>query len=321
MSWQNFFTAPGVAPPWLLGTIGSLKLRLIGATVDQLTGEPAVGGKSGFAAEVGNPVKCDPSALPIIGNDRLIPQGGSESTASYRARLKASFDTWRQFSGNNWGIMLQVLAQITGLNGATAPRVRCISNSGVWSWFEAGADTTQPPWLQTQGAWEWDQSAPHGPDVAPGQESFAWWRVWMSLESVAPANFATQWPTLGTGGQPTLGNLTTGSLGFKNVAPSFWATLRGVVETFRARHAPIRWFLVTFSTSLINPGFIFDDVHNPDGTWGYGYKIVSGQYQASWIANILPVPGTPAHPSFGGSNYVTNQTFGYRISQGQYLPL
>jgi hypothetical protein len=331
MSWQTYFTTPGVAPPWLLGTIGTLKLRLTGATVDQLTGEPAVGGKSGYAAEVGNPVKCDASALPVIGKDRLLPQGGFESTSSYRQRLKLAFDTWQKFSGNDWGILIQTLIQITGLNGATAPRVRCISNSGAWNWFEAGADTTQPPWhwkstsSSTAGGWLWDTSAPYGPDCDQQESAMhnanPWWRFWLVLESVGSAAFATQWVTLGTGGQPTLGNLTSGSLGFNNVAPSFWATLRTVLDPFRSAHSSLRWILVTFSSTLVNPANTPDDVHNPDGTWGHGYKIVSGQYQASWIANILPVPGTPPPPTFGAANYVTNNTFGYRISQGQYLPL
>lgn len=315
---KDFFVIPSIAPQWLLGAIGKLKLQTIGTTLDQLTGD--VTGKSAAAAEASMPTKCDVSALPLIGNDVLLTQGSAEPVANFRLRLKQAIDTWRQFAGNDWGIMLQALAQITGLNGATAPRVRVISNSGIWTWFEAGADTTQPPWYQNQGAWEWDQSAPHGPDVTPGQESFAWWRVWMSLESVGSAAFATQWPTLGTGGQPTLGNLATGSLGFQNVSPAVWNTLRSVLEVFRAKHSPIRWILVTFATNLINPAFTADDVHNPDGTWGYGYKIVGGQYVASWIANILPVPGAYGGNPPGSPNNLANATYGYRIVGGQYLP-
>jgi len=312
---KDLLTTPGVAPPWLLGAIGKLKLQLFGATIDQLSGE--LTGKSSAAAEAGMPMKADATALPLIGNDRLITQGPNEPTATYRQRLRAATDTWRTFSGNDWGIMIQALSQFTGLNGATQPRIRCVSNSWVWNWFEAGADLTQPPWHAVK-TWQWDTTIPPGsPDS--GTPAQAWWRTWMSVESVGATAFATQWPTLGTGGQPTLGNLTTGSLGFTNVAPAFWNSLRAILETFRSKQTAIRWILITFSQSLINPGFGADGSHNPAGDWGYGYKIVSGQYQATWITNVLPVPGAFGAQNFGSPNYQSHPEFGYRIVQGQYV--
>lgn len=318
MSFKDVLTTPGVAPPWLLGAVGKLKLQLWGATIDQLS--DGVAGKSAYAAEAGMPTKCDPSALPLIGQDRLITQGPAEPTATYRVRLKQAVDTWRQFAGNDWGIMIQVLAQVTGLNGASAPRVRCVNNSNIWRWFEAGADTTQPPWLSPGTfPWIWDTVAPGSPDTS--NPSAAWWRTWLSIESVGGAAFASQWPSLGTGGQPTLGNLTSGSLGFNNVSSSFWTGLRAILETFRAKQSAIRWVLVTFGTSLIDPSQGGDDTHNPDGTWGYGYEIISGQYQAAWAPNILPVPGAYGGDPPGSSNFNINATFGYRIVQGQYVPL
>ncbi len=320
---KDYLITPGLSPPWLLGPTGTAKLQTIGSTIDQLTGEGT--GKSTLAMQADWPTKADPTALPFIGQDTLVMQGPAETTAAYRLRLRSAYDTWRSFAGNDWGILLQVLSQFGGLNGITVtPRVRCVNNSGVWRWFDAGADSTQPPSFAVK-QWNWDATNPPGsPDgnfSGLAQLQAYWWRFWVSVESTGSSAFATQWPTLGTGGQPTLGSVANASLGFSNVNPSFWSSLRKILDTWKSRHAVLKYILVTFNSSLINPGSGPGGGINPDGTWGYGYKIASGVYGATWIASVLPVPGPVGMPPDGPPNNLAVPVFGYRISGGTYAAL
>ncbi|MGE5202654.1 MAG: hypothetical protein ACM3O6_11380, partial [Acidobacteriota bacterium] len=119
------------------------------------------------------PTRCDPSFLPVIGSDRLIGQGLTEPTSSYRVRLQRAFESW-QLAGS----ARSVLGQVLGFLLASTPRVRIVGSrytgsgasyppvllSSQWDTYEAGQNPSSPPVHYyvdvagggTAGEWDWD---------------------------------------------------------------------------------------------------------------------------------------------------------------------
>jgi hypothetical protein len=69
------------------------------------------------------PTKCDASFLPVIGSDRLIGQGLTESVDSYRVRLQKAFEAW-QLAGSARSVLVQTLGYLLALT----PMVRMVSS-------------------------------------------------------------------------------------------------------------------------------------------------------------------------------------------------
>src|ERR1700744_3387059 len=134
MSFEDTLTTPSVAPPWLLAENGDALLSAMGQAMDQLVV------KFDNAAQASMPTRCDASALPLIGNDRLMPQGANETTTNYRQRLRGSLHVWRDLAGTPWGVTRAVLNVLT----PQAPMVEHVTNTGAWDTFNAGADIAQP---------------------------------------------------------------------------------------------------------------------------------------------------------------------------------
>lgn len=113
-----FRTAVKVLSPAPLqeGT-GERYMYIFGLLLDALMQKMTEGGLSRM------PTKCDPSFLPLIGEDRLIGQGLTESVDSYRARLQRAFESW-QLAGSARGVMGQVLGYLLALT----PMVRTVSS-------------------------------------------------------------------------------------------------------------------------------------------------------------------------------------------------
>ena len=103
-----------------------------------------------------NPVTCPPDALPYIGQERMLPQGVAESTADYRARLKAAWDRadgWL-FAGSH-GSLLQALAR-AGFPTGDPNGAHVMQRIKLYSWIASGVVT-----FGTHPQWDWD-SAPAG---------------------------------------------------------------------------------------------------------------------------------------------------------------
>lgn len=69
------------------------------------------------------PLRCAPAFLPIIGSDRLINQGLTESVDSYRVRLQKAFESW-QIAGSARAVMTQELGYLLSFT----PQMRMVSS-------------------------------------------------------------------------------------------------------------------------------------------------------------------------------------------------
>lgn len=153
------FAIKEISPPWLSSGFGEKFLYNFGLGEDALTEKI----RQGILARV--PTQCDPTALPLIGADKLMTQGPSEQMSSFRTRLKRAWDTF-QLSGETRAVLSNVLAYVT--NPATAPAVYTpaasivkVSDAGTyatWDTYYFTDDTTAPPSHKTTTPinWNWD---------------------------------------------------------------------------------------------------------------------------------------------------------------------
>lgn len=232
------------------------------------------------------PTLCDPSALVYIGADRQMPQGAGESTAGYRLRLQRAWDTWAR-AGNSRTVLGNVLPMLAPFT----PLVRTVSDVIEWYTYDAGADTSQPPWHYSAttppiGLWNWDGLIPlYDPHAA---NQVMWWRWWLLLFAVSPNNFCN--PGANWGDPGVKWGDTNRSWGTDRPA-SFWSAMRPVIAQWKQAGSWCRWIVVSFDLSLFDPFQPDDGVHNPDGLFGRWSKIVSGQYVPSRFSNARYIDG------------------------------
>lgn len=273
MAYQDFVVAPGIAPAWLLGPTGTALLKSMGQAMDTLQTKFANG------AEAHMPTKCDPSALPLIGNDRLMPQGPSEAVASYRTRLKQSISVWGKLAGTPWGVERAALSVLL----PSQPRIRHVTNTSAWDTYDQSAIVTNPPYhaFQPNGAnWSWDGSGSTYADPSPPGIN-PWWRFWLVL-------YATGVPWCTSSGKWGSSGLKWGdpskSWGFSTPSAIF-QLIQTVVRQWKSEHSWCRWIIVSFDDTLFNPWLGIGGGVNPDGTFGRWSKIVNGQYVQSRFTN------------------------------------
>lgn len=320
----NFFVESGaLAPPWLL---------------TGYDGSPGEGGRFQFLQGLGLDVLYEKynqgmlssmpgmtltdSSLPLIGADRSLLQGPQESRASYIARLLVWRQTWA-IGGNAWSILKAARAYISGA-ATYLPDCSIVSNSAplgsaMWNYYPIFSDDSVPPihWNTTVfNNWDWDSISNVDAQRTRGH---LWWKSWLIIYSEAPAAWTSQWPTLGTGGQPTLGSASTASLGFADRPPEYFAALRDNVTAFVPANSWLRWILVAFDRTKLDPNATGTGGGiQPDGTFGVGFVISSGVYTATWPSWLAPVPGQPDTVYRGSKNFV-GSVFGFAVQQGQYV--
>jgi hypothetical protein len=317
---SNFFvTAAQLAPPWLTkgydgspGQGGRYQF-LQGLAIDALiekTNQGALASSPGLT--------LTPTSLPLIGADRQLLQGPTETQASYVARLLAWRQTWA-LAGNAWSIMKAVAAYLS----PAFPDMFCVSDSWVWDYYSVDygpQSIAYPPFHYNailSNNWNWDSATNYDAIRVSGGP---WWRFWLIINSEDPSAWVAQWPALGTAGQPTLGNAPNASLGFANKSSAFFSTLLNRVFQFVPASAWLRWLLVNFDRSKLIPDALGPGGGiMPDGTWGTGFVITNGVYECPWPSWLAPVPGQPATVG-GGSANSKGSAFGFVIQQGQYAP-
>ncbi len=229
------------------------------------------------------PLKADPSALPRIGEDRLMPKGLSEADASYATRLQHAFDDWR-IAGNPWSLLRQTLGALL----SATPAARLVSSqyiayygvlsSSIWNSYAAGDDTSKPPARQNLDVnFDWDSDS-------PSNGSWGWWRTWLILYAVAPNDWCGPAPfAFGTSGVK-FGLRPDASIGL-NVAPSVVSGVRAIAGLWKAQHSWVHEIIISFDAALFDPAHPTGGGINPDGLFGRWSKVVGGAYVPSRFSN------------------------------------
>jgi hypothetical protein len=187
-----------ISPPWLSNDapatngappgVGGRFMYNLGLTYDLLLE------KMNQAMKARMPTLCDPSCLPFIGDDRVMPQGPGESNQSYAARLQRAFPTW-QHAGSRLAVMGQVSAYLTEFASYQAelagqlPVVTIVGDSGdlrtTWdTYYNTNNPITEPPShvrVDSPGNWNWDNQ-------------YLFWRCWLimfwALQPLTPSGTA-----------------------------------------------------------------------------------------------------------------------------------
>lgn len=233
------------------------------------------------------PTKADPSALPYIGQDRLIPGGLTESATSYAFRLQHAYDDWK-IAGNPWSILRQVLGYLLAYTPAARTVSTLYDTDGtviltLWNDYAAGDDTEKPPSRTRKDSpdadWDWDSnSATSG--------SWGRWRWWLVIDSVSPNEWCAEAPC--TWGEPgkTWGNWIP-SWGL-NIPPSVCADIRRIVGLWQKGGAWCRYIMISFDDTRLNPGL---GASNPTGSFGRWSNVSGSQYVRSRYSTARYVSG------------------------------
>lgn len=156
-------TVIAISPPWLAGPTGSRFQYPFGIGLDGLIE------KANQAIYAWMPTVGTPTALPLLGDDRVMIQGPNEPSNAFALRLRSAFDAWRH-AGSRDAVFGQLVAyfqpQFVSLS---LPVMGIVSTNGTttsWDVVYSG-DLTHPYHTNLNTThWEWD-----------GTDKF--WRAWM----------------------------------------------------------------------------------------------------------------------------------------------
>lgn len=279
-----------ISPPWLADGVAEKFLYTIGLGSDALLE------KLNQAMQARFPGRCDPSALPYIGNDRVMSQGPNEPNSAFALRLKKAFDTWQR-AGSRRSVLQQVLGYVSNsLNvSATQVPVGAIvgatgSTYATWDVFSSADDATKVPHHQrvAPANWNWD-----------GTNN--WWNQFLVL-------YFPLIPTAGSSGTaasvsaPSGGFVTvTGLTGMSVSSVGKFLVVTGAANAANNGTFQIANYLSATSVAIANPSGIGGDANNGALSW------TLGSYPAIGPA---PVWGTP------GATWGGNTSWGLSVSSG-----
>lgn len=234
-----------IAPPWLRRFVGERLLFTFGVIFDAQLEHL----RQGIKARM--PGVGTPTALPIIGDDRQIDRGPTESATSFAERLTRAFDSWR-VAGNPH----QLLEQLQVYFSPTKPRIRLVSNSGVWHEIDGtGTITKSKP---NPINWVWDAFTTR------------WWRGWVIVDASGTWTI-DRWGDPGTWGDG-------GAWGSSMLTTDAQA-IRNIVRKWKPANVYVPEVILVFNSSL----FEASDASPPNPN-GNGDDMV---WRASLDANFL----------------------------------
>lgn len=263
-----------LAPPWLAdispaqnggqGGVGGRYLYTLGLASDALLE------KLNQAEKAHMPTVCDPSALPIIGQDRVMTQGPGETDDAFRVRLQEAFETW-QHAGESRSVLELVAAYTRGQQGAAAyaqgqqipvwPIASVVSGyqAKKWDWYTSADDTTKPPeHFQYRGSdpqtWSWD-----------GNEVALWFRAWLVLYAfmLAPTSASASCAVASIAdGFVTLTGLSGIPADVTSLTRPGYLTLTGAANAGNNGTFQIVQYVTATSVVVANPNGVFPDANS-----------------------------------------------------------
>lgn len=244
MSERTYFrtTRAKISPRWLTNGVGGL----VGYSLDIM--KDAIAERTRLSLLARFPDFCPDDALPLIGRDRRVVRGISESRESYAARLKAFLDDWR-YAGTPYNTLDRLAAYLGPL-----PKIRIVNARGNWFTREpSGAKS----YALNLGNWNWD-----GPVTASN-----WSRYWVIIY---PNGLWSQLPAWGDSGAPAWGNndVTWGS----TATPEHVKTVRHIVRESKRAGSICENIIVSFNNAIFDPA----TPTATDGLYGHWSKNVGG---------------------------------------------
>lgn len=259
-----------LSPPWLADGFAEKFLYNIGL------GGDAVLEKMNQAMQARMPGRCDPSALPIIGTDRLMGQGPNESNAAYATRLKKAFDTW-QHAGSRRAVLQQVLGYVSNpLNVSTGqvPIGAIVGSSSAgtystWDVFYNTSDTAKPPHHQrvAPSNWNWDGT------YTPWQAFLVlYFPIVLSTTTGTTASL-----TAASGGFVTV----TGLTGMSSASVGQMLVVTGAATSANNGTFQIASYISASSVTIANSAGVAPDANNAAIAWTLGSYPAIGP-EAAW---------------------------------------
>lgn len=286
-----------VAPPFLQGENGSRYLYVMTLMSDVLLEKANQGMKAHM------PGQGDPSAIPLLCDDRVLTRGLNETDDAISARLQRAFDTWAH-AGSRPTILEEIAAYL-GLYDAQAsaqlPAASIVGGNATFATWSTIFNTTpigaQPARAQISPSnWNWDG---------------LWrpWRCWLILYmSITPTGITGSSASVTTAGGassrgqnvngvwvpggPSVGAnafLTiTGLSGLTSSDAKKWITFSGAASS--GNNGPLQVSTVLSSSSCVvaNPNGVANDANNGAISWSLGsYDIIGpgpvwGASGATW---------------------------------------
>lgn len=175
---QQRDTLKQLSPPWLAAGNAEKFMFAIGFALDALLE------KMNQAVHARMPGQGDPSALPFLGDDRVLTQGPTEPNAGFVARLQTAFETWQR-AGARRAVLGQITAYLQTQAGAFASQAQTslvVGGNGSQTTWDTIYNTmpigAAPAHKRVASEnWNWDGS-------------FLPWRAWLVL--FFPLTFGTQ---------------------------------------------------------------------------------------------------------------------------------
>jgi hypothetical protein len=238
-------------------------------------------------------------ALPLIGRDRRIVQGFTESPFSYAAALRR----WRD-SHRRAGTARELLEQLARILSPDPPRLRIVTAGGVWYTREtdgtfllqnttgtglqisaAGVWTTD---TSTAIAWDWD-SLTVPANLGKGDMGRIWVVIYCPCNPPYLAGDEGAWGDEQSEYGDDDGDAVEGC---SSTAPHV-ELLRGIGQDWRAAGIKLSHFILAFDPDSFDPTDLSPAAGTmPDGYWGHHGKVVAGVLVPARLGTARYVRGT-----------------------------
>lgn len=253
MNWRTFLYQ--IAPSFLRGPWAQKFLWSFGLSLDGVQDWM----NQGLNARM--PSLADPSALPLLGRDRGIPQGFSEPPEAFALRIRDAFGDART-RGSAWSVVRQLRAYFTGHD----VHIATVTAKGTWVLKAVdGAESI----LKRLGNFNWENDPPT-----------RWARYWVIIWPGALWTDEGTWgdgALWGDGG--TWGTTATAAQG---------SSMREIVRTRK----PAGMTCVRIIVALDPDSFDPTDLGEPNGTWKDDGYYVSGVKRPARLASARYFDGT-----------------------------
>jgi hypothetical protein len=308
-------------PPWFLEPARvqySQLMAAFAATLDALGEAVYSARRSGMPGQVEIPGIPglgfdDVTALPLLGRDRRIIKGLSESWASFAGAIRGSRASWQRSATT-----YELLGQLARVLGPTAPRLFTVCPGGTWWVLDTAGiyyqyNTTGTgfsynpstgdvePLSEVAHPWDWDSaSVPPQPDQnAPG-------RVWIGVD--VPYNVPYGAGDDGAFDSPGLvddywNNLMTSGAGESPTAGTIGLTspwmqvelIRNVAAEWRSSGLVLQKVIVVLDTTSFRPTTDSTPTSIPNGKWAWHstYDIGTNSRITARFPSAEYIPGMP----------------------------